>query len=55
MNAVVAPTVQQLLNRLAEVEAAISARDTRLWELDSLLAERRALLAQLQRLQTGRP
>jgi len=51
VNAVVGPTVDQLLARLTELERECAASDTREWQLDDLEAERRVLLAEVQRRQ----
>jgi hypothetical protein len=51
MNAVVAPSVEQLLARLAEIDAELARTDVRDWQLDYLEAERRALLVELKRRQ----
>jgi hypothetical protein len=51
LNAVVGPTVEQLVARLAELEHECDAPDTRDWQLDDLEAERRVLLAELKRRQ----
>jgi hypothetical protein len=45
MNAVEKPTREQLLARLAEIEAAM--RYANLYELDRLIAEKQLLLAEL--------
>jgi hypothetical protein len=51
LSAVVGPTVEQLLARLAEIDAELARTDVRDWQLDYLEAERRVLLAELQRRQ----